>query len=41
MTDKIDISPAGGEEIFTYLKRYDNARPALLAKIKTILDMQR
>jgi tripartite-type tricarboxylate transporter receptor subunit TctC len=38
---QIDISPAGGEEIFTYLKRYDNARPALLAKIKTILDMQR
>jgi tripartite-type tricarboxylate transporter receptor subunit TctC len=38
---QLDISPAGGDEIFTYINRFDGARPELLAKIKKILDMQR
>ena len=38
---QIDISPSAGDEIFTYIKRFDSARPELLAKIKKILDTQK
>jgi tripartite-type tricarboxylate transporter receptor subunit TctC len=38
---QIDISPAAGDEIFTYIKRFDGAPPELLAKLKKILDMPR
>jgi tripartite-type tricarboxylate transporter receptor subunit TctC len=38
---QLDISPAAGDEIFTYIKRFDGAPPELLAKIKKILDMPR
>jgi tripartite-type tricarboxylate transporter receptor subunit TctC len=38
---QLDISPAGGDEIFTYIKRFDGAPAELLAKIKKILEMQR
>jgi tripartite-type tricarboxylate transporter receptor subunit TctC len=38
---QLDISPIGADEIFGYMKRFDGARPDLLARIKSILDMQR
>lgn len=38
---QLDISPVGGEEMFVDLKRYASAPPALLEKIKKILEMPR
>jgi tripartite-type tricarboxylate transporter receptor subunit TctC len=38
---QLDISPVGGEEVFVDLKRYESARPELLARIKKMLDMPR
>jgi tripartite-type tricarboxylate transporter receptor subunit TctC len=38
---QLDISPAGGEEVFKYLKRYESAPQQQLARIKKILDMPR
>jgi tripartite-type tricarboxylate transporter receptor subunit TctC len=38
---QIDISPIGESEILSYIKMFDRAPPELLAKIKTMMEVQR
>jgi len=38
---QLDISPITGDEVLRYIKKFDDARPELLAKIRKMLDTER
>jgi tripartite-type tricarboxylate transporter receptor subunit TctC len=38
---QLDISPITGDEVLKYIKKFDDARPELLAKIRKMLDTER